>query len=89
MDYDPERKTVKQETLVFDLENQRQVMWLEGSHVLPPGSLIELYNERNHSHGTATVQRVRLLAEPKGTTTVCLDCEVDERWWDHNLASEA
>lgn len=69
-------------TIVFDRTENRQVMWLDGVLPLPPGSLIELYDEHRQIHGEATVQRVRLTAAA-GTVgaQVCLDCVVTG-WWE-------
>lgn len=70
-------------TLVFDPENNRQVTEFDGQLILPIGSTIELYNPDNNAHGTATVIGVRVL---NGTAQVpnqiCLDVEVEDRWWD-------
>lgn len=74
---------IHDQTLVFDVVNQRQVAWLDGRVILPEGSSIELFDAESNTHGTATVRGVRLL---NGTDTiahqVCLDCEVEKLWWN-------
>ncbi|PZE69313.1 hypothetical protein DEJ27_08495 [Curtobacterium sp. MCPF17_018] len=81
------------QTLVFDVDRQRQVAYLDGRLPLPLASTIELYDEATNSHGTATVVGVRLL---NGTADVpnqlCLDVTVEDRWWarfDERAAREA
>jgi len=81
------------QTLVFDVDRQRQVAYLDGRLSLPLAATIELYDEATNSHGTATVVGVRLL---NGTTDVpnqiCLDVTVENDWWarfDERAAREA
>lgn len=73
---------VNTQTLVFDVNENRQVCLFDGQVILPAGSVIELYDEEKIAHGTATVVGIRMLS---GTATVanqiCLDVEVDDRWW--------
>jgi hypothetical protein len=70
------------QTLLFGPATNRQVASLDGRIVFPVGSEIELYDSGRNAHGTATVIKIRLL---NGTDTVphqvCLDVEVDDRWW--------
>lgn len=69
-------------TLVFDVERQRQVAWLDGRLPLPSGSQVELFDPDTSTYGTATVTGIRLLAGSGNTPNqVCLDCTVDDRWW--------
>lgn len=76
---------VEPQTLVFDLAEQRQVLWLEGQLPLPVGTLIELFDPDLDIHSSARVTRVRLLsAAGKVGAQVCLDCDVDATWWDRH-----
>jgi len=74
---------LNEKTLVFDLVRSRQVAWLSGRLALPVGSKVELFDPDTNTHGTATVTGIRLL---NGTShvpnQVCLDCEVESRWWE-------
>ena len=81
---------VNERTLIFDPTSGRQVAFLDGRVVLPVGSEIELYDAEQHAHGTATVVKVRLLnGTSKVPNQVCLDVQVDDRWWDaHPFAAE-
>ncbi|OUE29961.1 hypothetical protein BFL35_12580 [Clavibacter michiganensis] len=74
---------LNQETLVFDVKRHTQVAWLDGRLVLPIGSKIELFDPATSTHGTAVVVGVRLLnGTSKVPNQVCLDCEVEARWWE-------
>lgn len=80
-------------TLVFDVDRQRQVAYLDGRLSLPLAATIELYDEATNSHGTATVVGARLL---NGTADVpnqlCLDATVKNGRWarfDEREAREA
>lgn len=75
MDNDTPTRILGQ-TLVNDLKNSRQLLWIDGVLVLPVGAEIELLNP----NVSAKVVRVRLLAPalPQNTVRVCLDVEVPE-----------
>lgn len=74
---------LNEETLVFDPTNSRQVTSFSGQLVLPVGSTIELYDADKNAHGTATVTGIRVLNGTAGIPNqICLDVEVDDRWWD-------
>lgn len=70
------RYALVRETLVYDVKNSRQLMWIDGVLPLPVGAEIELVNP----NVSATVVRVRLLAAPTPSDPVrlCLDVEVPE-----------
>lgn len=75
--------TVNGQTRVYDPETNRTVATLQGHMILPVGSEIELYDPDTNSHGTATVIKIRLLnGTPSTPNQICLDVEVDDRWWD-------
>jgi hypothetical protein len=74
---------LNEHTLVFDPATNRQVTSFEGRLVLPIGATIELYDADKSAHGTATVIGVRVLnGTPATPNQICLDVEVEDRWWD-------
>ncbi|KAA0960808.1 hypothetical protein FQ142_07960 [Microbacterium sp. ANT_H45B] len=74
---------VHEQTLVFDVNHNRQVCAFDERVVLPVGATIELYDEDKNAHGTATVVGVRMLnGNAKIKNQICLDVEADKRWWD-------
>ena len=83
-DYKVPTHPIDPSTFVWDIDRDLPVMFLTGIVPLPVDSFIELYDEQRGVHGSAIVKRVRLLnAVPGGKPAqVCLDCEVEQRWWD-------
>ncbi len=77
--------SIESRTLIFDRANNRQVMWLEGTHSLPPGTFIELFDADRGIHGEAVVERMRVLASAgRVPATLCADVAVTH-WWEAQL----
>jgi hypothetical protein len=92
-DYTVRTDPIEPKTMVFDLARQREVILLDGILPLPVGSVIELFDQEGSRHADAVVTAVRLLASnharPRRVgprwfgAQLCLDCEVEARWWDN------
>lgn len=89
-DYQALAYEVEARTLVFDTENQTQVMWLKGLVPLPVGTEIELSSETKPYVGTATVKGTRLIAgNEKHPFTLSLECKVSDGWEKHYEVGDA
>jgi hypothetical protein len=81
--------SIEDRTLIFDRANNRQVMWLAGTHSLPPGTFIELFDAERGIHGEAVVERMRVLASAgRVPATLCADVAVTH-WWEAQLGEDA
>lgn len=84
-EYTAPTASIEDRTLIFDRANNRQVMWLEGTHSLPPGTFIELFDAERGIHGEAVVERMRVLASAgRVPATLCADVAVTH-WWEAHL----
>ena len=80
---------VASKTLVFDVENNAQVMWLDGVIPLPVGTEIQLHSDTQPHVGTATVTGLRLMpGNDRVDTMLSLDVSVSDGWEKHYEVTE-
>ena len=69
----PQKRALDGRTLVFDEDQNQQVMWIEAVLPLPVGSVLELHDPRRN----AEVSHIRLLLTPDNEAAVlCLDVRI-------------